>query len=872
MGSLTRWVNQSLRRRIAVVVSGLALLLGIAVLAVSSWEVYRISRHLYSDRLTQTARELAPMLVRMPLDAKARLERIAADPRLARFMASGGRDDSAAVRQLVRQTMLSDPRIVTAVIRADGAVLLRAHPDSQPAWFGAPATADTVAGISPYQRLDDSTAYYDVRVPIRIGEGVAGSFLRRSTLTQAPAARGAYEGLMGGVQLIVGSPSTEVWHNLGTLIEAPPAELASRDGVSMVRWGEKRYLGFAVSLGGTPFRLVTRVPESVVSAPAVGYFRRAGLIGLAVVLVGVLVGIGLGRALSRPLQGITEVAEQIAGADDPKLVPENTPGEFGRLSRAFNAMTERVAASTRRLRENEASHRAFVTYASDGIWRIEFVPPASTTLSPAVQIDSWYHLSPRTECNQALLRMTGREPEGEMGSIPLAELFPPDDPAAQRLLLDFVRNGYRVSGAELVTSGPNESRRIFVNDLVGVTDQGGLRRIWGTRRDVTLNRLVDERLAKTDRLEAIGRLAGGIAHDFNNLLTAIVGYSESLQEAVPKDSLHHEDAVEINRIALRAAELTKQLLAFSRGQVMRPSLIDLNAVVRSSEGLLRRVVPEEIGLRFELDDAVEVDPGQLERVIMNLVVNARDAMPDGGSIEIRTSHAVLDESQVRARAGMIAGEYVTLMVKDTGTGMSDEVRQHLFEPFYTTKPKGKGTGLGLSTVYGIVRQSGGDVSVKSELGVGTTFSVYLPVKGKIALPPSDGPVHAGGGGVMKLTGEESILVVEDEAPVREIVRRALAASGYSVLVAGEGSEALQIEAQGRPIDLVVTDMILPGASGSELAVEFRKRRPGVRVLVMSGYPGDSPIQADGLPEGAWYLAKPFSLGDLRRRVREALDT
>jgi signal transduction histidine kinase/CheY-like chemotaxis protein len=870
MGAITRWVDQSLRRRIAVVVSGLALLLGAGVLAVSSWEVFRLSRTLYAARLSQLAGQIAPMVSRSAVDAATRLERAVLDPRLLRFVNSGGKVDADTTLTVIRQALLADARTATAIVDAGGTPLLEIG-----SWFGPRVAPDTATGVGGYRKLDDQTAFYDVRIPIRDRGTLIGWLVRRSRSTQTAATRAAFEGLMGeGIQLIVGSPGTGVWHMLGEPIDPPPSDLIDRNQVAVVRWGATRYLGYAVPLPGTPWRLIVRVPESIVSTPAVGYFRRAAVIAIVVVLTGVLVGVWLGRTLSRPIQGITEVAEQIASVEDPKLVPEHYPGEVGRLARAFNAMTERVALSTRRLRDNEASHRAFVSYASDGIWRMEFVPPASTTLSPSIQIDSWYHLSPRVEANQALVRMAGREPDGDMASLPLAELFPPSDPGVQRILLDFIRNGYRASGVELVTPGPNDSRRIFVNDLVGVVDGGGLRRIWGTRRDVTLSRLVDERLAKTDRLEAIGRLAGGIAHDFNNLLTAIVGYAESLQEGLPPDHPYHHDAVEINRIALRAAELTKQLLAFSRGQVMRPSLIDLNAVVRSTEGLLKRVLSDRVRLDLALSDAidaVEVDPGQLERVILNLVVNARDAMPEGGVIRIATSPARLDEQYTGTRPGVMPGEYVALAVRDNGTGISDEVRQHLFEPFYTTKPKGKGTGLGLSTVYGIVRQSGGDIAVTSGPGLGTEFTVYLPVKGKISLPPSDGPMTAGGSGVMTLTGEESILVVEDEAPVREVVRRALAASGYTVLVAGEANEALQIEAEGGTIDLVLTDMLLPGLNGRDLACEFRKRRPRVRVLVMSGFTGDQTTMRETLPEGAGYLAKPFSLGDLRRRVREVLD-
>jgi signal transduction histidine kinase/CheY-like chemotaxis protein len=873
MGSLTRWIDQSLRRRITVVVSGLALALGVGVLVVSSFEVLRITRGLYAERLRQLGEQLAPLFARTPLDAEGRLRRLAGDPAVIRLARSGDLSGASGVRELFLHALSPDPRTAAVLLNRSGEPRLYQHQDSGSDWFGPPPVLGGPNGIGPFLRLDDTTVYYDIQVPVKDGEEIVGHLLRRARSPWSVATRNAVEALAGeGTTLVVGSPATGVWTNLGAVVPPPPDPIQGGDQVDLVTWGRERYLASGFPIAGTPWRLVVRVTERVIAAPAIRYLRRGGLIAVVVLLAGIFVGVALGRTLSRPLQGITEVAEQIASAEDPRTVPEDSPGEVGRLARAFNAMGERVASSTRRLRENEASHRAFVNYASDGIWRVEFVPPASTTLLPAIQVESWYRLSPRVEGNPALIRMSGREPSGEMGSVPLAELFPPDDPMVQRMWRDFIHNGYRIAGVELVTPGPEDSRRIFVNELVGVVDGGGLRRIWGTRRDITLSRVVDERLAQTDRLEAIGRLAGGVAHDFNNLLTAIVGYSESLQEDLPPDSSNQQDAAEITRIALRAAELTKQLLAFSRGQVMRPSLIDLNAVVRSSEGLLRRVLPENIRITLALDetiDAIEVDPGQLERVIMNLVVNARDAMPDGGMIEIRTAPARLDEDHVRTRPGVLAGEYVALLVRDTGSGMTEEVRQHIFEPFYTTKAKGKGTGLGLSTVYGIVRQSGGDVTVASDPGAGTTFAIYLPVKGKIEVVPVEGPLAAGGG-ILALTGQESILVVEDEAPVREIVRRALVASGYTVRVAREADEAFQVEANGAAIDLVLTDMILPGLNGRDLAKEFRKRRPGIRVLVMSGFTGDQSLAAE-LPEGAGYLAKPFSLADLRRRVREVLD-
>jgi signal transduction histidine kinase/CheY-like chemotaxis protein len=720
--------------------------------------------------------------------------------------------------------------------------------------------------------MTDSTLYYDAHAPIRSGDAVIGTLVRRSRMNLSERSRSTYAVILGtGNAILLGSSSTGVWTDLGRVVPPPPATLRI-DTVSRVSWNDQQVLGLAEPIEATPWVLAIRTDYDVIEAPANAYLRRAVPIALLVVLLGTGAAVVLGRRLGRPIEEITEVTEQIASGDEARRANEHSPGEVGRLGRAFNAMVERVALSTRRLRDNEASLRAFVTHASEGIWRVEFVPPLSINLSRDLQIASWYQLSPLAECNAALARMHGVEMQAELGSIPLEVLFPPKDPGTHKLLRAFIENGYRCSEVESTQAKNGDTPRRFVNDLIGIVEQGGLRRIWGTRRDVTLERLMDERLGQTQRLEAIGRLAGGVAHDFNNLLTAILGYSESVKEGLPDDHPAREDAGEIDRLALRASELTRHLLAFSRGQILRPASLDLNEVVSGMEPLLRRVIGEDIELKLQLGEPslVEADAGQLERMLMNLVLNARDAMPLGGRLELRTGMAELDAEYTKMRPGLRPGRYAMLAVSDTGTGMTDEVQSHLFEPFFTTKPKGSGTGLGLATAYGIARQSGGDISVYTELGKGSSFKIFLParggprarVEGVAALPIS-----------AEHSGNETILLVEDEAPVREVVRRALTAAGYAVLVARDGPEALKLgEQQLERIDLVLTDMILPGMTGRDLAAEFRARRPGLRVMIMSGYTGDTYPALEALPAGVGYLEKPFSLADLRRKIREALDS
>jgi CheY-like chemotaxis protein len=371
-------------------------------------------------------------------------------------------------------------------------------------------------------------------------------------------------------------------------------------------------------------------------------------------------------------------------------------------------------------------------------------------------------------------------------------------------------------------------------------------------------------------MEAVGRLAGGLAHDFNNLLTAIMGYCDFLAEDLGSEHPRHPDVLEIRKAGERAAGLTRQLLAFSRKQVMQPKVLDLGAVVAGVEKMVRRLVPESIavviGTPRELG-RVKADPGQVEQVIMNLCVNARDAMVDAGTLTLEASNVEIDEASARAHGSAQPGRYVALAVSDTGTGMSAETRAHLFEPFFTTKEPGKGTGLGLATVYGIVKQSGGHVWVYSELGLGSTFKVLLPrIDAPAAVDAAAAPAVEG------RPGSETILLVEDDASVRTIAKQTLERLGYRVLVAREGGEGVALAArhEGR-IDLLLTDVVMPGLSGRAVADRLAPARPEMRVLFMSGYTEDAIVHHGVLDEGIAFIEKPFTPKHLGRVVRARLD-
>jgi PAS domain S-box-containing protein len=390
------------------------------------------------------------------------------------------------------------------------------------------------------------------------------------------------------------------------------------------------------------------------------------------------------------------------------------------------------------------------------------------------------------------------------------------------------------------------------------------------QRDVSHQVELEEQLRQSQKMEAIGRLAGGVAHDFNNLLTAITGYTDILLIDLAEGDPLRDYLEQVQKAALRAAALTRQLLAFSRRQVLQPEVMDLNAAVADMEEMLRRLIGEDIDLITVLDPAlgrVKADPGQIEQVIMNLAVNARDAMPRGGKLTIETANVELDEDYAGRHVAVRPGSYVMLAISDTGVGMTPEIQARIFEPFFTTKERGKGTGLGLSTVYGIVKQSGGNIWVYSEIGRGTTFKIYLPrVEGEIVSGDhTRAPIESYG-------GTETILLVEDDDLVRDLARRVLRKNGYTVLDAQNGGEALLLcEQHDGPIHLMVTDVVLPRMGARELAERLATLRPAMKVLYMSGYTDNAIVHHGTLDPGTAFLQKPFTPESLARKVREVLD-
>jgi PAS domain S-box-containing protein len=530
------------------------------------------------------------------------------------------------------------------------------------------------------------------------------------------------------------------------------------------------------------------------------------------------------------------------------LSPQHTEGGI-LVSSTIRDVTQRKRIEDS-LRQSEAAFRSMV----EGTYGVYRASPDGTILM----------------ANSALARILGYDSEKELLSLNLAaDIFQPGE-YSSRL---FDQPGNRKQFARMETPWRRKDGSVITVELSGrpVSDQAGNSLYYEViAEDVSRQRNVEHRLRHVQKMEAIGRLAGGIAHDFNNVLGVITGYSEMLLDNLNSNPKLAALVTHVLKATERGASLTRQLLAFSRQQVLEPRVINIQEHIKAIEGLLLRVLGEDIQLTVSAGEHavhLRTDPTQLEQVIMNLVVNARDAMPSGGSLAIEISQALLDAEYCKHNPDTRPGSYVCLAVSDTGCGMSPEVLSRVFEPFFTTKESGKGTGLGLATVYGIVKQSGGNITVYSEVDHGTTFKIYLPLTEEHVTKSEEALFND-----IAPSGTEIILLVEDEQSLRDVTHRYLSDKGYTVLVASEPEAAIAAaEKSVPPIDLLLTDVILPGSSGVQLAQRLAAANPRMRVLYVSGYTADAIVHHGGHDPNFAFLSKPFSLPTLARKVRSILD-
>jgi PAS domain S-box-containing protein len=654
---------------------------------------------------------------------------------------------------------------------------------------------------------------------------------------------GLFSRLLGNdANVLVGDPEAGQWAGLETSEMVATPQTAS-----------------TAAIDGTRLHIAVEFPSEMVDGPARRFLNRMILLGLVMAIASAIAVRALSFSFTRPLTELTTASEAIAAGDYSRTVGDARQDEFGRLGRAFDAMTLKVAEdlnarerASAALRESEERIRFTLNAARVGTWQMHLETGAfewSETMGPMFGVPA----SELPPTRDRLLEVIHPDDRGEIDACLRRD---PADMSEHevyfRPLRPDGRHKWVLSRSRIVADGDTL--------LVGVCF------------DVTEQKDLEAQLRQAQKMDAIGRLAGGIAHDFNNLLTAILGFGNVLLESVDDGDPRRTHIEQILKAGQRAADLTAQLLAFSRQQLVQPVILDLNQVVDDSVGLLRRLIGENIHLETILapgNATVRADLVQLQQILMNLAINARDAMPDGGRLTIEVSNVELDEHIVALHYAVVPGRYVCLVVSDTGVGMTDEVRARLFEPFFTTKKRGEGTGLGLATVYGAVKQAGGYIWVYGEPGKGSAFKVYLPrVEGE-----SNSPVAAVATESPAAPGTETVLLVEDEAAVRQLARMMLERSGYRVILAGtaEEAEATHLEYAGS-IRLLITDVVLPGTSGPELFQRLSIRDPRLKVLYMSGYTDDAVFRTGRLQHGVAFVQKPFTAEALRKKTREVLDS
>jgi signal transduction histidine kinase/HAMP domain-containing protein/ActR/RegA family two-component response regulator len=609
------------------------------------------------------------------------------------------------------------------------------------------------------------------------------------------------------------------------------------------------------------------------------------LVSLLIFIFGIVAAIGISAVITKPLTRMVETAKQITQGDFTLRADISAKDEVGDLAKAFNVMVDNMVAIQSKLVDLNANLEENVRERTQEL-REEIGERKRTEEELARSVSLLTTTLESTADGILVVDNEGKivnfnQKFVDMWSIPQDIIQSRDGDKAINYVLDQLRHPEifinkvkeLYAASDMVSFDVLEFTDGRIFERYSHPQHSGDQcagRVWSFR-DVTERKHLEESLRQSQKMEAVGKLAGGVAHDFNNILTIILGYSEFLSSKISSENPMYRHVLEIKKAGERAASLTGQLLAFSRKQILAPQVLDLNAVVANMEKMLRRLIGEDIDMVFlpKKDlGRIRADKSQIEQIILNLIVNARDAMPKGGKITLETANVDLDESYARTHSEASPGPYVLLTVSDTGVGMDAETQARIFEPFFTTKEVGKGTGLGLSTVYGIVKQSGGNIWVYSELGKGTTFKIYIPraenvdeAEGIKRISPES------------LIGNETILLVEDEESVKDLAFSILVQKGYTVLETNNGEEALQVsEKYTEKIHLMLTDVVMPILSGQQLAEKMAVIRPDTKVLFMSGYTDEAVVRHGVLSPTTAFIQKPFTPDTLAQKVREVLDS
>jgi PAS domain S-box-containing protein len=631
-------------------------------------------------------------------------------------------------------------------------------------------------------------------------------------------------------------------------------------------------LGHAAAMAGTPWSVIVEEPLGAVLTTPAEFLRRSVAVALILCLAGAVGAWRLSRTIVAPLKELGLTAEAIARGEYGRRNAPERADELGVLARRFNWMAEQVEATHEELAAQCETAETLAVELEGANHELADVQSRLTAALAHGRMGTWVWdvAEDRIWVGEALMRLFGLESHAveHCTAADFVLFFHPEDRSRVQRTLDDARARRRDYDVEArVVRADGTTLWIEIKGSVEGEGENAVSRVTGACVDVTERRQLETQLRHSQRIESIGQLAGGVAHDFNNLLTVITGNAELL--ALEETRADRRGLIdEVLHASERAAGLTRQLLAFGRKQVLAPKVVNLNTVIGSTESLLRRLVGEDVILTMVLEPSIGpvlIDPGTMVQVLMNLAVNARDAMPRGGRLTIQTAMTDLGMDYAATHPEVTAGRYVQLSVTDTGSGMRPEVLSRLFEPFFTTKEAANGSGLGLAVVHGIVKQSGGHIQVYSELGYGSAFKIYLPPEASQEDAVGARPAETGRGG----TG--TVLVVEDDEGVRRLATRVLARGGYSVVEAGSGSEALRVaEDAGASVDLLLTDVVMPGMSGRELADTLRVRFPRVKILYSSGYTDDAVVRHGILEAEVAFLQKPYTPASLLERVHHVL--
>lgn len=830
-------------------------------------EVERVLLEAMGARLSQVTQKLVVGLEESARRLPTETRRFASDTTFTRALSVG---DSAS-RAVAERTMI---RLRTGTLFAMdlsdrnrqsvlyvGAKFRVSPTDSvTPERVAAGASVDT-GMVGPLVKTD-SGVMYRVTIPVvSATNDTLGYYTQYRTLGSGQGVALINDLIGTGATLMFGNVSGNLWTELNRVVSGPTVPVVTDSLMEYTGDQGVEQLAVANRIRGTPWMAMVQVPRANALAPA-----RRFLVGmLSVAIVVVLVGCGAAliftRQLTRPLTDVSSAARDLASGDYSRRVPNARSDEIGALAGAFNQMAVKVEASNAALKFNAEALRmanADLRQSEQRYRQLVELMPDAILVHRGDEV---------TYANGAAVTLFGASSTNALLEHKLSELVPESNGASGRTngVAATANPRLRQRRANTLSGGAITAEAV---DIAFADDASKSQLM--IIRDVSERERLEERFRQAQKMEAVGQLAGGVAHDFNNLLTVITTYCAILLADMHAETQLRADVQEISNAADRASILTRQLLAFSRQQVLETRVVSMNTVIAEMEKMLRRVIPENIRLETRLDSSIGnicADPGQLEQVLMNLAVNARDAMPSGGELKLATSVIDILESDGPMHSGATPGTYVLLTVSDTGCGMTAEQQERIFDPFYTTKPVGQGTGLGLSTVYGIVKQSGGFVGVYSEPDHGSVFRIYLP-----QVDAAETAKERPSGLAASSRGNETILLVEDELIVRTAARRILEAAGYTVLEVGNANDALDLAVQRRgPIDLLLTDMVMPGLSGRDLSAQFRKLRPQAPTVYMSGYTEDTFLRQSASEPELVFVQKPFTPQSLTQKVRKALE-